>query len=170
MFKLLLMRHGKSDWQYDLPDIRRPLNKRGQRDAHCIGSYLLQQNIIPDRLVLSPSQRTRDTAEQLLTRLPLSPEAITIDNDLYLADRETLLEAAELYAANNRVLLLLAHNPGMDEAVSYLSEHSPGLSSKGKLMTTCAIACFEIKNLQALHQAGRCHLRQLVRPEDICRG
>ena len=166
MFTLALMRHARSDWQYDLPDIDRPLNKRGRRDALAMGKHLRQINALPDRLLVSPAQRTRETAERLLQSTEQKPEII-VDNELYLASRETLLELAEAYAIPDQRLMLLAHNPGMDDAVSFLANKPPPLSSTGKLMATCAVALFEYNATSDLHRPNRCRLTALIRPEDI---
>lgn len=168
MFQLLLMRHAKSDWQYNLPDIERPLNKRGRKDALAMGRHLKQINALPERLLVSPAQRTRETADLLFKDTVQKPEII-IDRELYLAGRTSLLELAEAYAGENRCLMLLAHNPGMDETVSYLASKTPQLSSTGKLMTTCAVALFDLDGLKALHTAHQCTLKALLRPEDIHR-
>ena len=36
--ELLLLRHGKSDWNSDTRDFNRPLNKRGKRNVQQIGN------------------------------------------------------------------------------------------------------------------------------------
>ncbi len=167
MYEVMLMRHAKSDWQYDVADIDRPLNPRGRRNALAMGRYLAEIDCVPSRIILSSSQRTRETAELLLQSLPLKKDALQIDRELYLADRETLLEAMELYANEGQRLLILAHNPGMDDTVNYLASSPPPLSASGKLMTTCAVACFTFASLADLNRPARCECRQLLRPADI---
>lgn len=167
MIELMLMRHAKSDWHSHSADIDRPLNERGARDALQMGLYLNENALVPDRMVVSPARRTRETAEQLLENLSLAEKQLVVDKQLYLADRETLCEIIELYAADNQCLLILAHNPGMDELVSYLASTSPPLSGSGKLMTTCAIARFRLASLDTLKKPGQCELRQLLRPAEL---
>ena len=55
------MRHAKSDWPPGVPDRERPLTKRGRRDATAAGDWLQEQGYVPDRVVVSPAQRTRET-------------------------------------------------------------------------------------------------------------
>ncbi len=167
MFEVLLMRHAKSDWHSHSDDIDRPLNRRGRDDAVRTGAYLKQNNLLPDKVLVSVAQRTRETAQLLLNSHPLAAENIIIDPSLYLADRETLIESIELYAKDNQRLLILAHNPGMDDAVSYLTSTAPPLSAKGKLMTTCALACFRMESLDAVSRSGRAELFALIRPDEI---
>ena len=171
MIDLLLMRHAKSDWGTFTADIDRPLNARGRRDAEAMGMLLQQREIIPQRMVVSAAQRTRETADQLLKYLPLNRDSVIIDRDLYLADRETLCEIIELYtsgsARSGQRLLILAHNPGMDDAVQYLSASRPPLSGNGKLMTTSAVAYFQLASSDAVSKPGQGQLINLFRPKEI---
>ena len=177
MFELMLMRHAKSDWSSYTADIDRPLNDRGRRDAIRMGVYLNQKKLVPDRMVVSAAQRTRETADLLLNNLSLAEKNIVIDKELYLADRETLCDIIELYAdakqhadAKQRLrqrLLILAHNPGMDDLVSYLASTRPSLSTSGKLMTTCAVARFHMDSPKTIKKPGLGELKNLIRPKEI---
>lgn len=167
MFELMLMRHAKSDWHSHTADIDRPLNNRGRKDAVQMGVYLKQKNLVPDQMIISPAQRTRETAALLLESLPVAEKQLVIDRDLYLADMETMCELIELYVADNRRLLLLAHNPGMDELVSYLASSPPSLSSSGKLMPTCAVASFQMTSIDNLKAPEKAELLNLFRPKEI---
>ena len=167
MFELILMRHAKSDWFSHTADIERPLNDRGVRDAIRMGAYLKKINLVPDMMVVSAAQRTQETARLLLNNLPVDEKNIIFDRQLYLADRETLCETIEIYARENQRLLILAHNPGMDYMVSYLASSLPPLSSSGKLMTTCAAACFSLDSVDAVKKPGQGVLQNLIRPKEI---
>ena len=167
MFELMLMRHAKSDWSSHTADIDRPLNDRGARDAIRMGAHLNKLELVPDRMVVSAAQRTRETASLLLNNLALDKKNIIFDRQLYLADMDTLCETIEIYARENQRLLILAHNPGMDYLVSYLAGSAPALSSSGKLMTTCAVACFSLASLDALKKPGQGELQNLIRPKEI---
>jgi phosphohistidine phosphatase len=167
MFELILMRHAKSDWHSHTSDIDRPLNDRGVRDAVRMGAYLKQMNLVPDRMVVSVAQRTRETASLLLNNLPLDEKDIVFDKELYLAEPETICDIIALYASDDQRLLILAHNPGMDYLVSYLARPPLPLSDSGKLMTTCAAACFHLESLDALKKPGQGKLQNLIRAKEI---
>lgn len=167
MFELMLMRHAKSDWHSHTADIDRPLSDRGVRDAVRMGAYLKQMNLVPDTMVVSAAQRTQETASLLLPELVVDEKNIVVDQALYLAGMDTLRETIELYARDEQRLLILAHNPGMDYMVSYLASAAPALSSSGKLMTTCAVACFSLASLEALKKPGQGELTNLIRPKEI---
>ncbi len=167
MFELILMRHAKSDWHSHTTDVDRPLNDRGAQDAHRMGIYLKQAGLVPDVMVVSTARRALETARLLLSNLPVAENDIIVEQALYLADRETLCEVIELYAHKNQRLLVLAHNPGMDDLVSYLAGTPPSRSDTGKLMTTCAVACFRIDSVDALKKSGQGEYLNLFRPKQI---
>ena len=167
MFELLLMRHAKSDWHSHTADIERPLNERGEQDALRMGAYLNETGLVPDRMIVSAARRTQQTAELLLQNFSVPENNIIIDRQLYLADTETICDIIELYASEGERLLILAHNPGMDYLVSHLASSPPPLSERGKLMTTCAVACFSLDSLAALNKPGQGELKSLIRPKEI---
>lgn len=171
MFELMLMRHARSDWSSHTADLDRPLNDRGVRDAIRMGAHLNKLDLVPDRMIVSVAQRTRETASLLLNNLVVDEKNIIFDRQLYLADMDTLCETIEIYASASQKspqrLLILAHNPGMDYMVSYLASSAPPLSSSGKLMTTCAVACFSLDSLSALKKPGQGKLQNLIRPKEI---
>lgn len=165
-FSLILMRHAKSDWSSDTADIDRPLNERGVEDAISMGAYLQKIDLVPDMMLLSTAQRTQQTANLLLNSIKVDDNNIILDRQLYLAGENTLRETIEVYAAENKCLLILAHNPGMDYVVSYLAATPPALTASGKLMTTCAAACFSVNSIEDIKKPGQCELQQLIRPKE----
>ncbi|HHD56938.1 MAG TPA: histidine phosphatase family protein, partial [Desulfobulbaceae bacterium] len=55
--ELLILRHGKSDWNKPVDDFHRPLKKRGRKNAARIGAWMRVQGIIPDIVLSSPAVR-----------------------------------------------------------------------------------------------------------------
>ena len=45
MKKLILIRHAKSDWSFDLPDLERPISKRGKNDIKLMSSIFNKLDI-----------------------------------------------------------------------------------------------------------------------------
>lgn len=118
MTSLVLLRHAKSDWPPGVPDLERPLNRRGRRDAPSVGRVLATRPPL-DVVVTSPARRTRQTLEAVLSALPVGLEPI-IDPRVYDADVPSLLEVlADVPAAAERVLLV-GHNPGIEMLATYL--------------------------------------------------
>ena len=166
MTELLVMRHAKSDWSGFQADIDRPLNKRGQNDADLMGARLLAMNIIPDRIVSSPSQRTRDTVDGLQHHLELDTDRIEYDPMLYLASKSLLLDCIRDNIVEGERLMILAHNPGIDDLVERLSDRPLPLTDTMKLMTTAALAHFSVELKDGRFDPSSVRLIQLLRPKD----
>ena len=78
MRRLMLLRHAKSDRSPGVRDIDRPLNPRGFKAAPQMGAYLAAQDLIPQKVVISPSLRTRQTWEGMSAALG-NPETEIVD-------------------------------------------------------------------------------------------
>jgi phosphohistidine phosphatase len=123
--RLLLLRHGKSDWNNpDQPDNERPLNGRGQRAATLMGAYLRQRGLTPDLILSSPAVRTRETAGLVLTALQ-ARVPLQFRPELYLAEPKTIVEVVRGAPDPARTLLVIGHNPGMQLAALKLSAGDP---------------------------------------------
>lgn len=107
MKRLILMRHAKSDWSFDQEDHARPLNKRGTKSAAALGDWLRGQGVLPDQVLCSDAERTRET----LGLLKLGQVETKFLSKLYLAAPETMHDT--LREATGNTVLLLAHNPGI---------------------------------------------------------
>lgn len=166
---LYLMRHAKSDWHSAVhSDFDRPLNQRGNKDAARMGQWLDANDLRPELLLASPAQRARQTALAVAEAMGPEQDRIQFNKDLYLADRATLLNVLHTVPATTDSVLLVAHNPGLDDLVDWLAAEPPPLSDSGKLMTTAAIAIFEVPGPWAkLKRGGGVALRQLLRPKEL---
>ncbi len=122
MKKLILVRHAKSSWQdVRLRDIERPLNKRGDRDARFMSGIISEKGIIPELLVASPSERTTATARIFAPALNYAVEKIMIDDRIYLADSDELLEVVQGLNNTSRSVFLFGHNPGITDFFNLLT-------------------------------------------------
>jgi phosphohistidine phosphatase len=120
MRRLLLLRHAKAErLPGGGPDRDRVLTARGRDDAKTIGAYLVRHRAVPDRALVSPAARTRETWELLSQAFRTAPPA-DFEDCLYDASPETLLGAIRDTRAGAATLLVVAHNPGMQELASLL--------------------------------------------------
>jgi phosphohistidine phosphatase len=119
-YQLLLLRHAKSSWDApDLPDRERPLAPRGRRAAAALGARLARRRVRIDRVLCSPSVRTRET----LALLALDPAVpVAFPDALYLASARTLLARLRRLPPRVRSVLVIAHDPGLDHLVHLLAE------------------------------------------------
>ena len=70
MRTLMLLRHAKAvPADGKIRDHDRPLASRGQKDAPKIGAYMARHQLQPDRAIVSPSKRTRETWELMAPAL-----------------------------------------------------------------------------------------------------
>ena len=165
---LYLMRHAKSDWHSAATsDFDRPLNQRGAKDATRMGQWFQQQTVIPGLILSSPAERAKQTALAVVDELEMNPEQIQLNKDLYLADRPTLLKILHSVPDTSDSVLLVAHNPGLDELVEWLAPEPTPLSASGKLMTTAAVAVFEVPEPWAKLKRNTASLRHLLRPKEL---
>ena len=87
---LLIIRHAKSSWDsINTPDIDRPLNDRGKKDAPAMARKLIKAGIQVDRLISSPARRARNTAELFAREFDVKGSDIVILNELYHAQPGT---------------------------------------------------------------------------------
>jgi phosphohistidine phosphatase len=83
MKTIILIRHAKSSWKYDLTDIDRPLSIRGIRDANLLSKELLKYQLNPSGIFSSPANRALTTCKVFMDTLNFPPELLTITDELY---------------------------------------------------------------------------------------
>ncbi|KLL11090.1 MULTISPECIES: histidine phosphatase family protein [Protofrankia] len=111
--RLLLLRHGKSDWaDGSMPDADRPLSPRGRASCRLIAEHLAADQLAPDLVLCSSARRTRETVEQIAGALPAAVPVLTEDR-LYLADVSDLLDRLRELDDGVPTVLLVGHNPGI---------------------------------------------------------
>jgi phosphohistidine phosphatase len=140
----MLLRHAKSDWP-DVPDLDRPLAKRGRRDAPVVGRWLRRHGYLPDAVICSVARRTRQTWDLVAPELGGSP-SVTFEPRAYEASALTLLYLVQELPGTCRAAMLIGHNPAIEELASHLAEApaAGGASpSPGFRFPTAAVAVFE---------------------------
>ena len=113
MRTLMLLRHAKAvvaDGK--IRDHDRPLAPRGQRDAPKIGAYMGRHRLIPDRALVSPSKRTRQTWELVAPALGGRMTA-TFEERLYDASPSGVMDVIQETGKACPILMVIAHNPSL---------------------------------------------------------
>ncbi len=134
--KIVMIRHGKSDWTTDTEDYDRPLNERGLSDAPQIARELIRRGIRPDRMITSSALRALTTAEIMAKEFDF--KGIDSTQDLYLADPEVILDTALSDMNDSLTLFLFGHNPGISRAAAQLL-------GRQIEMPTCSAVMIELK-------------------------
>jgi len=117
---ILILRHGKSDWNADYgTDHERPLAARGRKASRRIGVFLESAGLIPDLVLTSTAVRARET-------LRLASEAcgwtcaVKETRELYLAGEQKILEIIRRQPDSVSRLMLVGHNPTWENLVRHL--------------------------------------------------
>jgi phosphohistidine phosphatase len=118
--RLILLRHAKAEKaEAGMGDHERRLNARGQNDALLIGAYMARHALIPDRVMVSTAERTRETWQRLAAALGARPQ-VSFEERLYNAGSEAILALAKHIAPPVRTLLMIGHNPGLHDLARLL--------------------------------------------------
>lgn len=165
--ELLLLRHGKSDWDTDTDDFNRPLKDRGKRGAQRIGVWLLKHKLIPDLVIASPAERALITAEKCCKAMGIPASNIEQDKRIYHAGPDQLLEVLASCPPGAKRVMLVGHNPGMEQLLRELADPTPETPEDGKLMPTATLAHLGVPDDWHSLDRGAAKLLQLVRGSSL---
>lgn len=110
MKTLILVRHGKSSWEYSVSDKDRPLQERGVNDALLVSNVLLAKNIEIDAVFSSPANRALHTCMIFLRQLEFPFEDLRIIEDLYDFSGDSDLEFIKNLDDSLQTVLIFGHN------------------------------------------------------------
>lgn len=118
MKNLILIRHGKSNWDVPFKDIDRPLDKKGMQDAHLMSSNIF--DFIPKTYIFwsSVAKRAADTAIIFSQNLSVPLESIVFKNELYTFDDCQLEEIIKSCDNSFESLILFGHNGAITDFVN----------------------------------------------------
>jgi phosphohistidine phosphatase len=141
MKKLYVIRHAKSSWDNtDVPDLERPLNDRGKRDAPRMGKRLKEKDVHPDMLLSSHANRAYATCTIIAQVLGCPKDLLKTDKRLYHSNENTILNV--LKGLNDKVksIMIFGHNPGLTDFTNSLSDE--GFVTNN--IPTCGVVIFDI--------------------------
>lgn len=165
--KLLILRHGKSDWSTLKPDHERPLTDRGRVGAQRIAAWMQDRGLVPDLVVSSPAERALGTAQAACQVLGLKEKKIRLDERIYMGSVEDLLETLADCPAEAEKVMLVGHNPGLEGLVAYLAAGALPESDDGKLLPTATLAVLKIPKDWASLRQGGAELLSITRPDQV---
>ena len=116
---LVIVRHAKSSWDFDVDDHERPLSARGRRDAEALGQLLTQRSLRPDLVLCSSATRTRQTWEYAKAGGATSGEVQYL-HEIYHAWVPELLAMVREVPDEIHTLLVLGHAPGIPDLVEHV--------------------------------------------------
>ena len=124
MHELILLRHAHAEPPAPgQPDLDRPLSAEGHAEAEAAGRWLHERGLVPDRVLCSPSRRTRETLELVLEQVGYVDQRL--EDGIYEASPGTLATLADRHREVER-LLLVGHNPGLERLAALLHSGQSG--------------------------------------------
>ncbi|PVB59275.1 histidine phosphatase family protein [Labrenzia sp. 011] len=168
--RLLLLRHAKSEWgDEDLADIDRPLNSRGKAAAATMARYMKDNGLLPNQILCSTAQRTRETLARLLPFLPQEAQ-IHLISDIYRESEDDYCSLIRKYGGRAQNLMVIGHNPATENSALTLSGTADpqALADLEEKYPTGALAVidFDIADWAELHPKTG-HLERFTRPRDL---
>ena len=162
---LVLVRHGKSSWDYDVDDHERPLSNRGRRDAEALGRLLSQRSLHPDLVLCSDATRTKQTWDYAKAG-GAGAGAIDYLRDIYHAWVPELLAMIRGVPDDIHTLLVLGHAPGIPDLVEHLCVRtdSSDWTQMDNKFPTSALALVNVPGSWAELGKGRAELANFIVP------
>jgi phosphohistidine phosphatase len=167
--RLMLLRHAKSEKAAPgQRDRDRGLTARGRNDAAEIAAYMAAQKLLPDRIVVSSAQRTRETWQHMAAGFPAAPVPAYEDR-LYESSPKLILEVIREAGRSGSALLVIGHNPGLHETARLLlapDAREPQSLEEGLPTAGLVVIDFSGQDWRKLAAASG-HLDRLVTPRLI---
>lgn len=163
MKTLYLSRHAKAEKGFaDINDFDRPLTHRGILDAARMGSLLKQRNIIPSVFITSPAIRALSTAFIFAHEMGYPWDKIRIDENIYEASAEALLQVIRSVNDEHGSVMLFGHNPAFTDAANVLT------AGTFENIPTSGVVCMEF-DTQSWKKAdpGTGRLRSFDTPKNL---
>lgn len=110
MKTLYIIRHAKSSWEFDLDDHKRPLNKRGLKDADLIGKQLKMLIKPVDMVLSSDAERAKTTARIILDNLTIDEDVFSLESKLYDFGGHKAIEVVKNCPDEIETLMIFGHN------------------------------------------------------------
>lgn len=138
MKHLYIIRHAKSDWSdILLSDHERDLNKRGKKDAPFMAKILDDKDLKIELIISSSATRAQKTAKIFADLLDVK---LKIEDSMYEADMDTLLELILDAFKKYDSIALVGHNPTLNGLVEYFHINFT------QNIPTCGIVAISFKN------------------------
>ena len=122
MKRLVLVRHGKSSWDHDVPDYERPLKERAYKDAELVLKTFKHFYKFSGQFWTSFAKRARTTAEIFKKELNIPDEDFFVKRELYTFNQQDLLQVIKTCDNNIQKLIIFGHNPALTMLVNYLGD------------------------------------------------
>ncbi len=110
MKQIILMRHGKSSWDYEVSDKDRPLKERGIHDAHLVAQKFSSTNINIDKAYSSPANRALHTSMIFLRNIGFDLDEFQVKEELYDFSGNSVSAFVKNLPKSQNTVLIFGHN------------------------------------------------------------
>ncbi|MEM9000074.1 MAG: histidine phosphatase family protein [Bacteroidota bacterium] len=110
MKRIILVRHGKSSWEYDVADRDRPLKERGVNDAIMVAKKFNDMPVTIDYAYSSPANRALHTATIFLRNIHFGLHQFQVTESLYDFSGEGVKGHVKSLSDAFETILLFGHN------------------------------------------------------------
>jgi phosphohistidine phosphatase len=121
MKKLVLIRHAKSSWEFNLEDRDRPLTKKGIKRIKQMVMHNPEIFSSSEIIFSSTANRATHTTSILVNSLFISFKIVNLVEDLYTFKVSKLIHFLKRLSDNYESVICVGHNPAFTDAVSYFS-------------------------------------------------
>jgi phosphohistidine phosphatase len=164
MLRLALLRHSEAHPHAQGGDKDRSLTKAGRKMAVRMGKYCRDMSLVPDLVLVSPAQRTKETYEIVAEQIGRDLK-VTFDPALYNATSTTIKMLIAEVSSDRKLVLVVGHNPGIAESAIALSgQGDPGMLAEMRAhfpAPALAIIDFQMESWAEI-EAGEGYLERFV--------
>lgn len=139
----MVVRHAKAE-QFASSDHARELTDSGRRAAEEAGEWLATEEIEADYALVSSATRALQTWHALADGAGWDVEA-DVDDSLYAADPDTVLDVIRTVPEDSRCVVVLGHNPTMASLAQLLDDGDGDPDAEAEMtgdFPTSAVAVF----------------------------
>lgn len=124
MKTLYFIRHAKSSWDFpQLADDERPLTEKGIKRTKKLGSYLGNNEILPELIISSYANRAFHTAQIIAKKIGFPEKDIKIDRSIYSSSIDNIFSIIFGISDNYNSVMLFGHNPTFTNLANYFIEN-----------------------------------------------
>ena len=124
MKTIVLVRHGKSSWDYEVSDKDRPLQLRGIKDAHLISEIYSREQLNLNMAYSSPANRALHTCMIFLRIWDFPLDKLEITDALYDFSGDSVKSFIQDLDDDLEKVALFGHNYAFTELVNYWGDRS----------------------------------------------
>ena len=128
-------------------DIDRPLTLEGISETKLIENYALSNDIKIEKVLCSPSKRTKETSDLIFTGFRYDINEVIYKDFLYSGSSKELLSFLELQDDSINSILVIGHNPMLSETISLLTKTTIDIYEP------CTLTSINLKAWSSIHDS-----------------